>query len=104
MDTDDLSENAYQAVLIEAEMLHHDLTLQFGVLAGRCKTEDDYLKASKSRIISWLGESKTDVLMSQIFFDDPPAKIDFIKCLERILKNIDEVSQIPPEKREWRVW
>jgi len=104
MDTDDLSENAYQAVLIEAELLHHDLTLQFGVLAGRCKTEDDYLDASKSRIISWLGESKTDILMNRIFFDDTPAKIDFVKCCERILKNIDEVSQIPLEKRKWRDW
>jgi hypothetical protein len=42
MDTDDLSENAYQAVLIEAELFHHDLTLQLGVMAGRSKTEDDY--------------------------------------------------------------
>jgi hypothetical protein len=100
MDTDDLSENAYKAVLIEAELLHHDLTLQFGVLAGRCNTEEDYLSASKSRVISWLAEPKKDFLMTRIFFDDPPGKIDFIRCLERILKNVEEVRQIPPEKRD----
>ena len=33
MDTDDLSNEAYQGIIIEAEKFNHDLTLQFGVLA-----------------------------------------------------------------------
>jgi len=34
MDTDDLSNETYEAVIIEAEQFHHNLTLHFGVLAG----------------------------------------------------------------------
>ena len=33
MDTDDLSNETYKAVIIEAEKFNHDLTLQFGILA-----------------------------------------------------------------------
>jgi hypothetical protein len=32
MDTDDLSTEAYDAILIEAEKLTHDLTLHYGLL------------------------------------------------------------------------
>ena len=38
MDTDDLSNEAYEAVIIEAERFHHNLTLHFGVLADDCDT------------------------------------------------------------------
>lgn len=31
MDTDELSNEAYQGIIIEAEKFDHDLTLQFGV-------------------------------------------------------------------------
>lgn len=33
MDTDDLSREAYEAVILEAEKLTGDVTLHFGVLA-----------------------------------------------------------------------
>jgi len=36
MDTDDLSREAYDAIIIEAERLAHDLTLHFGVLSSSC--------------------------------------------------------------------
>ncbi len=32
MDTDDLSEKTYRAIMVEAERFNHDLTLQFGLL------------------------------------------------------------------------
>lgn len=48
MDTDDLSTEDYDGILIEAKKLPHDLTLQFGVLSGVCKNETEYLnKAEK---------------------------------------------------------
>jgi hypothetical protein len=48
MDTDDLSRESYEGVLVEAEKLTHDLTLQFEVLSGDCKKETEYLdKAEK---------------------------------------------------------
>ncbi len=43
MDTDDLSNETYEAVIIEAERFHHNLTLHFGVLAGQCDTEENSL-------------------------------------------------------------
>ena len=42
MDTDDLSTESYQGILIEAEKFNHDLTTQFGSLASRCKSEEEY--------------------------------------------------------------
>jgi len=36
MDTAELSNEAYTAVLVEAERFHHNLTIHFGVLAGDC--------------------------------------------------------------------
>jgi hypothetical protein len=37
MDTGDLSEETYRAIMIETEVFNHDLTLQFGLLSGYCK-------------------------------------------------------------------
>ena len=34
MDTDDLSNETYETVMIQAEKYSHNLTLQFGVLAA----------------------------------------------------------------------
>lgn len=50
MDTDDLSTPTYQGIIIEAERLNHDLTLQFGILASGCKNDDDYLNKSETII------------------------------------------------------
>ena len=47
MDTDDLSIEAYDAIIIEAEKLTHDLTMHFGVLSSSCKDESEYLDESK---------------------------------------------------------
>lgn len=46
MDTDELSEEAYHAIMIEAEWFNHDLTLQFGLLSYECKDENDFLEKS----------------------------------------------------------
>jgi hypothetical protein len=40
MDTDDLSEETYEAVWTEAEKFSHDLTSHFGLLAGGCQNEE----------------------------------------------------------------
>ena len=45
MDTDELSNKAYTAVLVEAERFHHNLTIHFGVLADDCDNEVDNLSA-----------------------------------------------------------
>jgi len=46
MDTGDLSEETHRAIMVEAEMFNHDLTLQFGLLSGDCINEDDFIEKS----------------------------------------------------------
>ena len=53
MDTDDLSINTYDAVIMEAERFHHDLTLQFGLLASRANSDNAYLDVAEEMIGHW---------------------------------------------------
>ena len=48
MDTGDFSEEAYKAIIVEAEMFNHDLTLQFGLLSSDCKNENDFIEKINS--------------------------------------------------------
>ena len=68
MDTDDLSIDAYDAILRKAEMFHHDLTLQFGVLTSFCENENEYLEKALLTIINW--ESNIESATCAIFFDN----------------------------------
>ena len=52
MDTDDLSKEAYQGIIIEAEKFNHDLTLQFGLLADDCEGEIEYIEKSEQFVYS----------------------------------------------------
>lgn len=101
MDTDDLSKETYQAVLITAERFHHDLTLQFGLLADHCSTDDDYLNKSEKKINGWLKELDLDDIIEDIFFEEPPNKQNFKKILSGLLKNISEVRKIKMKDRHY---
>ncbi len=99
MDTDELSNEAYEGIIIEAEKFHHDLTLQFGVLASSCKNETDYLSKAKQLIkrIERLNRSN----LSIIFFDTIPSKKDLDATLEKILMNISALESIPESERHF---
>ena len=99
MDTDDLSNELYRAIFIKAEKFHHDLTLQFGVLASDCKDESDYI-AKAEFLIEGFQEDYENAI-DDIFFDSPPSKKSFIKVLQEIMVNIEKVKQIPIEKRHY---
>lgn len=99
MDTDDLSTEAYQAILIEAEKFNHDLTLQFGVLASSCKDEKQYLLKAKKLIERIRKLDKHD--LSDMFFGSPPDKHYLLLTLDQILVNILEVEKIPENKRHY---
>ena len=101
MDTDSLSRNAYDAVIIEAEKFHHDLTLQFGVLSGICESENDYLISAKNMITDWIKNWDLNEVIEDIFYENPPNKKEFKRHLQRILQNIDNVRKIPIEKRKF---
>ncbi|HET54538.1 MAG TPA: hypothetical protein ENN33_04905 [Ignavibacteria bacterium] len=99
MDTDDLSRESYDGILIEAEKLTHDLTLRFGVLSGDCKNEAEYLnKAEKlTRELLQLEDWELD----DFFWGNPPQKERLESTCKKILENIENVKTIPIEKRKF---
>ena len=89
MDTGDLTDKTYKAIMIEAERFDHNLTLQFGLLSYECKDEPDFIKKSKQLINRMLkyGEGQID----DMFFGEPPNIIEFHKALNKILLNISQL-------------
>jgi hypothetical protein len=99
MDTDDLSRESYEGILIEAEKLSYDLTLQFGVLSGDCKNETEYLdKAEKLTTDIMQAE---DWEIDDLFWGNPPEKEKLELTCKKILENIQKVKSIPIEKRKF---
>ena len=100
MDTDELSEETYKAVIITSEKFNHNLTLQFGLLASDCSDDNDYLMKANALINDWklnLADSIND-----IFFDTAkPTNLRFENVLSNIQKQIEKVISIPIEKREF---
>lgn len=99
MDTGDLSEETYKAIMIEAEIFNHDLTLQFGLLSGECKDENDFVEKSIQLIHALKKCDEID--LDDLFFGNPPKKNEFIKTLNKILDNIVELKKIPIESRTY---
>jgi hypothetical protein len=99
MDTGDLSEETYRAIMIEAEMFNHDLTLQFGLLSSHCNDEDDFIEKS----IQLISEMKKydDIDLDDMFFGNPPEMSKFQTTLKRIFDNIVELKKIPTKKRTY---
>ena len=87
IDTDDLSDKTYRAVMVEAEKFDHNLTLQFGLLSYQCKDETDFIRKSKFLIKRMLKFNRAD--MEDMFFGEPPAKKAFHDALWKILGNLN---------------
>jgi hypothetical protein len=99
MDTGDLSEETHRAIMVEAEMFNHDLTLQFGLLSGDCINEDDFIEKSVQLINEMKNYDEID--LDDMFFGNPPKMNDFHISLTKILDNIVEVKKIPLDKRTY---
>ncbi len=99
MDTDDLSNEAYKGILIEAERFHHNLTIHFGVLADDCATEAEYLDAAE-RLVKNLMNATPDHL-DDFFFNEIEDLRALPATLDKILLNIARVREIPEEKRTY---
>ena len=99
MDTGDLSEEIYRAIMIEAEIFNHDLTLQFGLLSGNCKDENDFVEKS-IRLINEM-EKYDEIDLDDLFFGNPPEMNEFKITLNKIFDNIVELKNIPPESRTY---
>ena len=89
IDTGDLTDKTYQAIMIEAERFDHNLTLQFGLLSYQCRDEADFIKKSKQLIKQMLTYNMADI--DDVFFGEPPTKKEFHNALNKILNNIAEL-------------
>ena len=99
MDTDELSSEAYEGIIVEAEKFNHDLTLPFGLLASSCENEKEYLIEAK-KLITEIKALKTHEL-SDVFFESVPDKKDLHQVLDSILANILAVEKIPEGDRHY---
>ena len=91
MDTGDLSDKTYHAIIVEAERFNHALTLQFGLLSYECKDEKEFIEKSKN-LVKELQETD-ETTIADMFFGDPPKKADFHKVLNKLLMNIIELQK-----------
>lgn len=99
MDTDDLSREAYNGILIEAEQLTHDLTLHYGLLSGICKNETEYLDKAEKLTKEIL--QAEDWELDDMFWGEPPEKEKLKLTLLKIIDNIKKIKQIPIEQRHY---
>jgi len=99
MDTDDLSNETYKAIFYTSDKFHEDLTLQFGLLADDCRTDNEFLDKSESLINNWLMVSDLNDLIPYIFYENPPSSKGLLKTLSKILANIEKVRSIPIRNR-----
>ena len=99
MDTDDLSRESYEGILIEAEKLTHDLTLFFGLLSSDCKNETEYLEKAEELTKEIM--QMDDWELDDIFWGNPPDKEKLDCTCKKILRNIEKVKKIPIKQRNF---
>jgi hypothetical protein len=97
VDTDDLSRAAYDGVLLEAEKLTHDLTLNFALLSSDCINEIAYMKEAEKFATAILKMEAYE--LDDLFWGNPPDKQRLNLTLKKILENIGVINSIPFEKR-----
>ena len=100
MDTDDLSDMAYEAVILAAEELDHSLTIWFGVTSGEAVDEDDYLRQCLMLIAVF--EENTADRMDEIFFGEPGPSVALLRAtLKKIREGILRLQAIPMGNRSF---
>ena len=99
MDTDDLSIEAYEGIIVEAEKLSHDLTLHYGLLSGDCENESEFLEKAE-KLTKKLLKVEADQL-EDVFWGNSIPKDKLDHTLHQILSNIEEVRKIPEEERHY---
>ena len=101
MKTDELSSEAYEAIVAEAEKFSKDLHSQFGMLSKHCKHEEEYIAKAKLLVGDMKKYSTTE--LHDMFSTKPPARKDFHKILNTISENINRVEEIPYNKRNFEM-
>ena len=102
MDTDELSDEVYNGIIIEADNFLHELMLHFGVLASSCSNEDEYI-ISSIKLIKSLRQAKWNEYL-EIFWGKVPSVSSVHAVLEKIEQNILIIDKIPLQKRKFTRW
>lgn len=97
MDTDNLSAETYRAIFVHSDKFNHDMTMEFGVLAGSCANEEEYLDQALELIKEWREDIQESI--DYIFADVIPNEDEFEKVLTELEANITKVKKIPAAKR-----
>ena len=103
MDTDNLSAETYNGIIITAEMFHHNLTLRFAVLANDCKNDNDFINVCEQLIKEWL-KAGIEEFMDEIFYEEMPDVNEFENVLHKILNKIIEIRKTPMDKRAYEAF
>lgn len=96
MDTDNLSKESYDGIIVEAEKLTHDLALHYGLLSYDCKDEAEYLDKA-GEFTRELMQVK-DYELDDLFLGNPTEKEKLNFTLQKIISNIEKIKKIPIEK------
>ena len=99
MDTDDLSKEAYEAILVEAEKFSHDLTLHFGVLSSKCQDESEYIEKSKKLAEEILQLENYEI--EDLLFGNFQSRDHLESTLRKLMGNIEELNKIPINERHF---
>ncbi len=99
MDTDDLSLEAY-SILIEARRVCDPLCPQLAVLAGRCKSEDEWLGLVQ-KTLNGLCRKPEEYLIDWGYDDSEFDLENFSNSLKNMIATIDNVLKIPMNQRSF---
>ncbi len=99
MGTHDLSREAYEGILLEAEKLTHDLTLHYGVLSDDCEDEPDYIEKAFEMTNEIM--QVDDYELDDLFWGNPPDKEKLQFTLQTIIANIEHIKKTPIENRHY---
>ena len=99
MDTDDLSRESYNGILVQAEKLTHYLTLHYGLLSYDCNDESEYI--DKAYKLTTEIMQADDNELDDLFWGNPPDKEKLDFTLQKIICSIEKIKKIPIEKRHY---
>ena len=104
MDTDDLTRDAYKALIIESGVISEFLRVDIGAASYRHDNEEDYLKAVH-RFVTKISESSEDYLERWNLFDevDPEELARETASLATLIRKVIETPLRPARSDSFRI-
>lgn len=96
MDTDELTEMAYQTIIL-ADEATDVLKCELGILSGKCLTEDEYL-AQGLDYVAALSKEPEEFLDSWGLLDDTDVRT-FVEKLDRLRQHVEVTLDTPYQNR-----